>query len=128
MAAVDRGLPGRQDSTLAKARRATSAPSRNKSGGPAAMAVPARSFCRCFRSKPSDFDLAEHHHAFAELQRDPSFRKLGVLGAVHRLHAVERDGELRALGDDMVLVPLAAGLEHLLGLGGVDDGAGAVTR
>src|SRR3954451_48860 len=80
------------------------------------------------RSKLLHFDLAEHDHALAELQRDPSFRKLAVVGAVHGLHAVERDGELRALRDDVVGVPLAAGLEHRRGLGGVDDGTRAVAR
>src|SRR5437016_4862715 len=98
------------------------------SGGPAALAWPARSICDRFRSKPSHFDLAEHDHALAELQRDPSFRKLAVLGAVYGLHAVEREGELRAFGNDVICVPLAAGLEHFLGLGGIDDGAGAVAR
>src|SRR4029077_9739483 len=64
----------------------------------------------------------------AVLQRDAAFRELAVGRAVDRLGAIERDVEARALGGDLVDIPLAAGLEHGRGLGGVDDRAGAVAR
>src|SRR5262249_57418771 len=49
-----------------------------------------------------DLDLAEFHHAGAVLQRDPSVRVLGVLGAVDGALAVERDSEFRSLRGDLV--------------------------
>jgi hypothetical protein len=36
------------------------------------------------------------------LERDAAARELAVLRAIDRALAVERDGELRALGDDLV--------------------------
>src|SRR6266851_5274716 len=53
---------------------------------------------------------------------------LAVLGAVDGADAVERDGEFRTFGDDLVDVPLPAGLRHRRHLGHVDDRAGAVAR
>src|SRR5215472_7160873 len=74
------------------------------------------------------FDLAEFHHALAVLQGDAALGVLAVGRAVDGLDAVERDVETRALDADLVGVPLAAGLEHGCGLGGVDDRTGAVAR
>src|SRR3977135_4606687 len=75
-----------------------------------------------------DLHLAELDHAGAVLQRDGAFRVVGVVGAVDRLGAVERDVEARSLGGDLVDVPLAAGLQRGRRLGGVDNRAGAVAR
>ena len=47
---------------------------------------------------------------------------------VHGLLAVERHGEMPALGADLHGAPLAAGLRHRIDLGDIDDRAGAVGR
>ena len=64
-----------------------------------------------------DFHLAEFHHALvvrdalvvlepqAMLKRDPTARKLGILRAVDRFLPVERHGEFRARGGDLIDVP-----------------------
>src|SRR5438045_4071249 len=71
-----------------------------------------------------DVHLAELHDALAVLERDMAARKLAVLRAIDRAGAVERHGEFRALGGDLVGVPFAAGLEHGRRLGHVGNPAG----
>src|SRR5436853_1781487 len=65
--------------------------------------------------------------AVAELQGK---RSLGVLAVpdVDGLDSVQHDGQLRALGGDLVGVPLAAGFRHGRDLGHVDDRSGAILR
>ncbi len=79
-------------------------------------------------SERLDLHLAELDDARSVLQCDPSLRMLGILGAVDGSGAVERHGELRTLGDDLVGIPFVGGLEHGRRLGHVDDRAGAVAR
>ena len=57
-----------------------------------------------------DLDLAEFHHAGAVLQGDRAGGVLGVLD-VDGLFAVQDHRELRALGGDVVGIPLAAGVD-----------------
>src|SRR5665213_464236 len=79
-----------------------------------------------FRPKPRlqrlDLHLPELDHTLvaldavgvlqpkAVLQGDPAGGKFGVLGAVDSLLSVQRHGERRALGCDLIDVPFAAGL------------------
>src|SRR5437016_7163630 len=63
--------------------------------------------------------------AVPELEGEGALRVLTVLN-VHGLDSVQHDGEVGALGRDLVGVPLAAGLGHRRDLGHVDDGSGAV--
>jgi hypothetical protein len=53
---------------------------------------------------------------------------VGILRAVDGFHAVERNGELRAFGDDLVGVPLAASLDRDRALGEGDDRASTKCR
>src|ERR1043166_4765440 len=75
-----------------------------------------------------DLHRTELHDAGAVLQPDAAARVLAVLDAVDGLLAVERHGELRALGDDLIGVPLVRRLGHRHHFGDVDDRAGAVPR
>src|SRR5256885_3102723 len=65
--------------------------------------------------------------AVAELQGK---RPLGVLAVpnVDGLDSVQHDGQLRALGRNLVGVPLATGLRHGRDLRDIDDRAGTVGR
>src|SRR5438477_403556 len=65
--------------------------------------------------------------AVAELQGKRSLRVLAVPN-VDGLDSVQHDGQLRALGGDLVGVPLAAGFRHGRDLGHVDDRSGAILR
>src|SRR5215831_5620964 len=71
---------------------------------------------------------AELHEAGAVLQADAAALELVVLGAVDSALAVERHGELRTLGDDLIAVPLVGRLGHRLNLRDIDDRAGAEGR
>src|SRR5690348_7106155 len=75
-----------------------------------------------------DLHRTELHDAGAVLQPDAAARVLAVLDAVDGFLAVERHGELRALGDDLVGVPFVRRLGHGRHLGNVDDRAGAESR
>jgi hypothetical protein len=60
------------------------------------------------------------------LQRDPPAGKLSVLRAVDGLLPVQRHGEGRALGGDLIDVLFAGDFRHRRYLGDVDDRAGAI--
>src|SRR5207253_4616035 len=74
-----------------------------------------------------DRDLAELYHAVATLQREVAFLEEAVVG-LGGLGAVEREHQIPLVGGDLHGVPLAGGLELRIGLGEIDDRAGAVGR
>src|SRR5262249_1880230 len=78
-------------------------------------------------SERLDCDLAELHHARTPLQRKVTFLEESVVH-VGSLGAVERERELPLIGGDLDRVPLAGGLEPGIGLGEIDNRAGAVGR
>src|SRR5687767_2411524 len=61
------------------------------------------------------------------LNAEPSFREPAVLGADGD-DAVQLDGDLGALGVDLVGVPAAAGLVHGIHHGDIDEASRAVRR
>src|SRR6266699_3255791 len=65
--------------------------------------------------------------AVAELQGKRSLRVLAVPN-IDGLDSVQHNSQLRALGGDLVGVPLAAGFRHGRDLGHVDDRSGAILR
>src|SRR5436309_1587967 len=65
--------------------------------------------------------------AVAELQGKRSLRVLAVPN-IDGLDSVQHNSQLRALGGDLVGVPLAAGFRHGRDLGHVDDRSGAIFR
>src|SRR6266705_2568765 len=65
--------------------------------------------------------------AVAELQGKRSLRVLAVPN-VDGLDSVQHNSQLRALGGDLVGVPLAAGFRHGRDLGHIDDRSGAIFR